>query len=82
MAKVIAPFMIKGTLDDMNFYMASNENLVRQKGNSGITKEQFAKNPIFNRIRLKNFMKKPKKYPLPEESTNYYWKSYKKTPRI
>lgn len=51
MAKVIAPFKIKGTLEDMNFYIASNENLVRQKGNSGITKEQFAKNPIFNRIR-------------------------------
>lgn len=51
MAKVIAPFMIKGTLDDLSFYIASEENLVRQKGNSGITKEQFAKNPIFNRIR-------------------------------
>lgn len=51
MAKVIAPFKIKGTLGDMNFYIASNENLVRQKGNSGVTKEQFAKNPIFNRIR-------------------------------
>lgn len=51
MAKVIAPFRIKGTLDDLSFYMASDENLVRQKGNSGITKEEFAKNPIFNRIR-------------------------------
>lgn len=51
MAKVIAPFTIKGTLDDLNFYIASEENLVRQKGKSGITKEQFAKNPIFNRIR-------------------------------
>ena len=51
MAKVIAPFKVKGTIDDLSFYIASNENLVRQKGNSGITKEQFAKNPIFNRIR-------------------------------
>jgi hypothetical protein len=51
MAKVIAPFMIKGTLDDLSFYIASEENLVRQKGNPGVTKEQFAKNPIFNRIR-------------------------------
>ena len=51
MAKVKAPFKIKGTLDDLNFYIASEENLVRQKGNSGITKEQFAKNPIFDRIR-------------------------------
>ncbi|WP_329805050.1 hypothetical protein [Flavobacterium facile] len=51
MAKVKAPFKIKGTLDDLSFYIASEENLVRQKGNSGITKEQFAKNPIFDRIR-------------------------------
>jgi hypothetical protein len=51
MAKVIAPFIIKGTLDDLSFYVASDENLVRQKGNSGITKKQFAENPIFNRIR-------------------------------
>ena len=51
MAKVIAPFIIKGTLDDLNFYIASNENLVREKGNTGVTKEQFAKNPIFDRIR-------------------------------
>lgn len=51
MAKVIAPFKIKGTFDDLSFYIASDENLVRQKGNSGITKEQFAKNPIFDRIR-------------------------------
>ena len=51
MAKVIAPFKIKGTLDDLTFYVASDENLVRQKGNSGITKKQFAENPIFNRIR-------------------------------
>lgn len=51
MAKVIAPFTIKGTLDDLNFYNASNENLVRLKGKTGITKEQFANNPIYNRIR-------------------------------
>ena len=51
MAKVKAPFKIEGTLDDLSFYIASEENLVRQKGNSGITKEQFAKNPIFDRIR-------------------------------
>lgn len=51
MAKVIAPFKIKGTFDDMSFYIASEENLVRQKGNPGVTKEEFAKNPIFNRIR-------------------------------
>jgi hypothetical protein len=51
MAKVESPFELKGTIEELTFYSASNQNLVRQKGNPGITKEQFAKNPIFNRIR-------------------------------
>ncbi|MQP52037.1 MULTISPECIES: hypothetical protein [unclassified Flavobacterium] len=51
MAKVIAPFEIVGTIDNLNFYKASEQNLVREKGNSGISKEQFANNPIFNPIR-------------------------------
>ena len=51
MAKVTAPFEIKGTIDDLNFYKASEQNLVRLKGKPGITKEQFAKNPIFDPIR-------------------------------
>ena len=50
MAKVTAPFEIKGTIDDLNFYKASEQNLVRLKGKPGITKEQFANNPIFNPI--------------------------------
>lgn len=51
MAKIIAPFKIVGTLDDMNFYMSSGQNLVREKGKTGITKKQFQENPIFNKIR-------------------------------
>ena len=51
MAKVIAPFKIVGTLNDMTFYEASNQNLVREKGKSGITKKQFKENPIFDKIR-------------------------------
>lgn len=51
MAKVTAPFEIEGTIDDLNFYKASEQNLVRLKGKPGITKEQFANNPIFNPIR-------------------------------
>lgn len=51
MAKVTAPFEIEGTIDDLNFYKASEQNLVRLKGKPGITKEQFANNPIFNTIR-------------------------------
>lgn len=50
MAKVTAPFEIEGTIDDLNFYKASEQNLVRLKGKPGITKEQFANNPIFKPI--------------------------------
>lgn len=51
MAKVTAPFEIEGTIDDLNFFKSSGQNLVRLKGNSGISKEQFANNPIFDPIR-------------------------------
>lgn len=51
MAKVTAPFEIEGTIDDLTFFKSSGQNLVRLKGNSGISKEQFAKNPIFDPIR-------------------------------
>lgn len=52
MAKVIAPFKIVGTLDDLSFYLdESNQNVVRVKGKTGITSEEFKKNPIFNKIR-------------------------------
>ena len=51
MAKVRAPFEIIGTLDDLTFYKSSGQNLVREKGKPGITKEQFATNEIFNPIR-------------------------------
>ena len=32
MAKVIAPFQIQGTLDDLNFVVADGINYVRKKG--------------------------------------------------
>lgn len=51
MAKIIAPFQITGTFDDLSYYMSSGQNLVREKGKSGITKKQFKENPIFNKIR-------------------------------
>ena len=52
MAKVIAPFKISGTLDDINFVVtADGENYARMKGKTGITSEQFKNNPIFDRIR-------------------------------
>lgn len=52
MAKVIAPFKIIGTLDDLNFYLDENkENLVRTKGKTGVTSEEFLRNPIYTKAR-------------------------------
>lgn len=51
MAKIIAPFIIKGTINDVTYYVSSGQNLVREKGKSGITKKQFQENPIFNTIK-------------------------------
>lgn len=52
MAKIIAPFLIKGTIEDINFVVtADGENYARIRGNTGVTAEQFKNNPIFDRIR-------------------------------
>ena len=52
MAKVIAPFKIIGTLDDLNFYIdENNTNLVRTKGKTGVTSEEFKRNPIFTKVK-------------------------------
>lgn len=52
MAKVIAPFKIVGTIDDLNFYIDQNEtNRVRQKGKTGITSKQFKNDSCFIKVR-------------------------------
>jgi hypothetical protein len=52
MAKVIAPFKIVGTLNDLNFYLdQNNENLVRTKGKTGVSSEEFKRNPIFTKVK-------------------------------
>lgn len=52
MAKVVAPFLIKGTIDDINFVVtASGGNYARIKGKTGVTAEEFKSNPIYDRIR-------------------------------
>ncbi|CAM3732683.1 hypothetical protein FSS13T_22400 [Flavobacterium saliperosum S13] len=52
MAKVLAPFKISGTLDDINFVVTEDgNNYARLKGKTGVTKEEFKNNPIFDRIR-------------------------------
>ena len=64
MAKVIAPFKIIGTLDDLNFYVdQNNTNLVRTKGKTGVTSEEFKRNPIFTKAKNhgKEFGKAAKK---------------------
>ena len=52
MAKVIAPFQIIGTIDDLNFYIdQNNKNIVRTKGKTGVTSEEFKRNPIFTKVK-------------------------------
>jgi hypothetical protein len=51
MAKVIAPFKISGTLDDLNFINSQEGNFVRMKKERHLTSEEFKENPIFDRIR-------------------------------
>lgn len=52
MAKVIAPFKIVGTLDNLTFYLDQEKNnLVKTKGKSGITSKQFHENPIFTKAK-------------------------------
>lgn len=52
MDKVIAPFKIVGTIDDLTFYLDQEKNnLVKTKGKSGITSKQFYENPIFTKVR-------------------------------
>lgn len=52
MAKVIAPFKIAGTLDNINFVITQDgTNYARMKGKTGVTQEKFKSNPIFDQIR-------------------------------
>jgi hypothetical protein len=55
MAKVIAPFQIAGTIDDLNFYMDENNvNRVRIKASSTMTTEKFRNEPAFHKMRMHN----------------------------
>jgi hypothetical protein len=52
MAKVTAPFLLKGTIDDINFVVtADGRNYARIKGRTGVTSEEFKNNPVFDAIR-------------------------------
>lgn len=52
MAKVISNIRLSGTMGGITFYRASDMDLAREKGDSGITSKQFAENPAFNTIKL------------------------------
>lgn len=51
MAKVIAPFKISGTLDDINFINTPDGNIARMKRDKFMTSKEFMANPIYDRIR-------------------------------
>tara|TARA_R110000868_G_scaffold272162_1_gene531440 strand:+ start:4164 stop:4952 length:789 start_codon:yes stop_codon:yes gene_type:complete len=52
MAKIIAPFLIKGTIDDINFVVtADGNNYARSKREGVLTAHEFSINPIYDRIR-------------------------------
>lgn len=51
MAKVIAPFQISGTLDDLNFIITTEGNFVRMKRDNVLTTKEFMANPIYGKVR-------------------------------
>lgn len=51
MAKVKAPFTIKGTLDDLVFYNTEFGNIVRQKSDKHFTAETLRTNPAFEKLK-------------------------------
>lgn len=52
MAKIIAPFAIKGTIDDLNFVVtADGNNYARSKREQALTPLEFSTNPIYDSIR-------------------------------
>ena len=51
MAKVIAPFKIKGTLGGINFMDTTEGNVARMEREKFMTSDEFYANPIYDRIR-------------------------------
>lgn len=51
MAKVIAPFKLSGTLDDINFVNTPEGNIARMKREKFMTTKEFMANPVYDRIR-------------------------------
>lgn len=51
MAKVIAPFKLSGTLDDINFVNTPEGTIARMKREKFMTSKEFMANPIYDQIR-------------------------------
>lgn len=51
MAKAFGPVRLVGTLDDLNFYITPDGNIVRERGKTGNTKKSFRDNPIFTPVK-------------------------------
>ena len=51
MAKVIAPFILSGTIDGINFANTTEGNIARIKSEKYMTSKEFYANPIYDRIR-------------------------------
>ena len=51
MAKLIAPFKLSGTLDDINFVNTPQGNIARMKREKFMTSKEFMENPVYDRIR-------------------------------
>lgn len=51
MAKVFGSVQLVGTLDDLNFYITPDGNIVRERGKTGNTKKSFRDNPIFTPVK-------------------------------
>jgi hypothetical protein len=52
MAIVEAPFKIKGTIDDINFFMNNEINRARKKAESAMTSEKYWKEPNYHGVRM------------------------------
>lgn len=55
MAKVTAPFIIEGTIDDLNFYIDQEGiNRARLKPESHMTSDRYKNSPSFHKMRMQN----------------------------
>jgi hypothetical protein len=55
MAKITAPYIIEGTIDDLNFYLDEyGINRARMKPESHMTSDKYKNSPSFHKMRMQN----------------------------